>query len=318
MKFISLIIIALVVMINNPFLLLCFLFSSGIQSIEAANNSNKIVTDSLANPAMGQSITTNKKPESSIVTKEAVKVIDTLIDSFMKSNPDSNYTFEWKIRGVTAIGDYETIFLSPIMDRIDTVYYHKLSDHLNWYSVLTRISHSGEYKGLANPCCGGFLLKSEKKIPIVRNHVEFNLTSTDGKLYLGRVGENGKILKRGQTVSITSECAFMRSAMAYTSTEISIEEIDTVDCGDECVHIEDEDGINPESYPPGIVIDPLEKRDYCLSCGLNCYNGRECQESSMCFSYCSKRRIAGFDFVWLDDKPLQVEFDARNNKLTLK
>ena len=238
-------------------------------------------------------------------------------DSAYQKQWDNRYSYEWKIRGTIHLNQKAIIHLAPIPGVIDTVFYRHPEDSV-WQHVLCRITKTAEYESFVNPCCGSFIFRPTVEKPHTMDNVVFKLTSTDGKMYLGRVGSNGAILQNNRTLSLKKACEYNKSAMNTDYTFISIEEIDTLPCQEECKSIEAVDGLDPDEYEPGTVKDPFEQPEACMTRHINCFQKGKSKEITDGFSYCSKRRIKWFQFIWIDNMPLMVEFDAKKNRIRLK
>jgi hypothetical protein len=260
--------------------------------------------------------------DDSIKTPRSEKDVQSAFTSMQKDSAyqkqwDSRYLYEWKIRGTIYSNQKARIHLVPIPGVIDTVFYRHPKDSV-WQHVLCRITEAAEYESFVNPCCGSFIFRPAVTKPYTMNDVVFKLTSTDGKMYLGRVGSNGAILHKNRALSLKKTCEYNKSAMNSDYTFISIEEIDTTPCPENCISIEAEDGVDPNDYEPGTVKDPFEQPEACMTRSINCFKNGNSKEITDGFSYCSKRRILWFQFIRLDNKPLIVEFDAKKNRMRLK
>ena len=237
-----------------------------------------------------------------------------------QSYENDDYTYEWKIRGKKMIGSNSKIFLNPVKDSIDTIHYHTLAQKTHWYHALCKITCPGEYYAGPNACCGGFMLFFDKKIdtsadllkdtslkvsefkrePRTEANVIFNLTSSDNKLYIGRVENNAAILSENKSIHLTEVCDFNRSAMSITySSLVSIYEIDTM----KVISKYKEAACLPNS---------MEIPDT----PINCWNNN--RDGQFPTSLHLKKLIKSFRFIWLDDKPLIVNFDARKQKVIIK
>lgn len=238
-------------------------------------------------------------------------------DSSYKKWWNSTYLYEWKIRGNIFSNQNSRIHLIPIQGAFDTVYFHHPGDTF-WNRVLCRIPEEAEYETAVNPCCGDLIFRPT----ISKSHAEcnliFKLTSTDEKIYLGRIGSNGAILKKNVPIQLKTKCAYDESAMSSRYSTISIEEIDTARCSDDCENVELEDGVDINAYPPGKVQDPFKMPDVCMTRQINCFQKGKFKRVTDGFAYCSRKRIISFEFSWLDNSPLIVEFDAKNHFTHLK
>jgi hypothetical protein len=228
---------------------------------------------------------------------------------------NNKYSYEWKIRGKRILNQKDKIYLKPIPDQIDTVFYRHPADKV-WDFFLCRISVPGTYESSVNPCCGDFIFKSTDKKPAIEAEVIFEIMNSNGKLYLGRIEDKGAILC--DSTKLIKPCMFDWSAMYTRYTMVSIEEVDTMDIRDNCRHIEGYDGTSPSDYRVGNVIDPFAVTDCCVQRQVMCFEIKGTKVNSGTYNYCSKKRIVGFRFNWLDDKPLIVRFDAKSNKVYLK
>lgn len=229
----------------------------------------------------------------------------------------SEYTCRWRVRGKTAttwlygVKSVDRIHLTPIEGMFDTIYFQRMLavDTSEWYSLWTRISVEGDYEAYVGPCCGRFHVMPSKDINTVIDDVWFKMNSSDGKMYLARIGENGVILKDGEEVHLNRAChAFLVSGNESIHREIAIEEIDT----SEATWKRGSDHLNENDTNSGSG-DSIRLKD------LVCINNMDCESTSECMlTYCCIRTIIEVTFIWLDDKPLFVEFDADKQKVTLR
>lgn len=246
------------------------------------------------------------------------------VDTTTRRDPKiPEYEYRWKIRGKTAVAllygfkPAGTIFLTPIEGRIDTIFYQKMleKDTSQWSNYLTRISVSGNYEGFTGSCCGRFHVVPSPKTETTQNNVIFRMISSDGKMYLAKLGDNGVILKAGVDAHLERACdLFMVSGNETFYREIAIEEIDTSAL---CIrqHIDNEEDDEAESAVEGTSgakpTDSIEVKS------LACVNSADA-DSVGTFSYCVKRTVTSFQFIWLDNAPLIVEFDPVRQKVVLR
>jgi hypothetical protein len=86
---------------------------------------------------------------------------------------------------------------------------------------------------------------------------------------------------------------------------------------EECTHLEYGGMIDTTNYSPGTFVKPFSKRDVCLTRESICFDRHASSGEDESLTYCSRRRIVGFSFIWLDNLPLNVDYDAKTGKLTL-
>lgn len=226
------------------------------------------------------------------------------------------HAYRWRIRGKTATAwlygaiPVEKIFLTPIEGSIDTIFYQKklAADTSQWQYYLTRISVEGNYEGYVGSCCDDLNIHYSKDRFSGKSEVQFKLTSSDGKMYLGRLGNNGVMLKEGTVLPLDNPCYNSPVGNRNLYPYISIEEIDTSEtCRKKFVTDDDGNLINAEKKGT------IELRD------LVCINSNWFDQSGDgTYSYCRKRSIIEFPFMGLDDKPLIVVFDAKSQKVFLR
>lgn len=226
--------------------------------------------------------------------------------------------FEWKIRGKYLTGYQAKITLSPIPGIIDTIFYRGYGAAYPWNTVLFKIDQMGEYRLQVNGCCGGFFFKNMTQENRNNEAVCFQLITDSRKLYMGRMGKAGVLLQKNRIMQIDNPCWTDRSAMSSDPMVVTIEEIDTGACEEQCASIEMKDGVAEEDYEPGIVKDPLREPETCIVRHLNClYTGKSGKIVETYF-YCSKRRIKYFSYIPLSGTPLIVVFDATKGRMILK
>jgi hypothetical protein len=213
----------------------------------------------------------------------------------------AHYSYEWKVNGLCFVGQEISVILDPSSAAFDTIYYHLLAtDPPEWHQLLCKIPKKGEYEFAVNGCCGGFSVHKKGFDGTIKKAVVFKLLETDGKMYLGRFGDAGVILKKGKSMLLDKPCEFHKSAMHNAEPRISIEVIDT---GKILRKALDE---NFDNEADTISNNSLE--------ALYCFQKREFTDADESYSYYRLKYIAKIRYKWLASRTILILFNAKTGK----
>lgn len=194
------------------------------------------------------------------------------------------YEMEWRINGQVLRFGSKPVSVPADADNIDTLFY-KQHNKAKWDTIIFNVKKPLSYKFVYNVCCGGFNIEGDGVAPYISGRADFRVTGKQqDKTFVGTLGEVARIIKPGKNL-LSPQC---RSAMSPNIYWLSLQEIkmceDTVSCQQElCLYRESQE---EETYE-GIKFNTISKKTEFL-------------------------------YMPLNSEPIQVIYDAKSKKVTIR
>ncbi len=186
---------------------------------------------------------------------------------------------KWIINNQTLTYGSKPIKVIPNPYKIDTILFRQNNEH-DFDTIICNIANPYSYKFVFNECCRGFNVRSDS----IKNRPSllFKLNAPKNEEYLGILGSSGKLLTQQDTIK-----DFCKSALTPNIYRVELLKIN--DCeGDDCK-------------------------------GLMCLIENDSLDSNYRdYSYQVNKEVLSFLFMPLNNEPLEIFYDVKEQKIRIQ
>jgi|GEM_PF-1588141 len=193
---------------------------------------------------------------------------------------------EWKVGGQSMRFGSKPISLPIDPDKTDTLFF-KWRANANWERILFNAKEPGAYAFIYNVCCDGFdiVRATNSNLGFISGKVSFQVSGRQqNQVLLGTFGEAGILIERGKNV-LSRHC---RSAMSSNIYWVTLQEIEICNDTTSC------------------------KQYACL------YRKGFSEDDMYEISFKTISSKTEFLYMPLSDDPIQVFYDNKSGKLTVR